>query len=603
MLLMGHYEINEIRKGQTGTGLLIENDGHIIAPKDTLEQIREDISSNKKFTIPDDFIVSAVFQKYGIKNANGRIYPERILKKEVDRYIREVVNKNAAIGALDHPQCQLADTQILTKYGWKNITEVEVDEEIQTLNTTTREIETHKVVNKIESHYEGEIYHLKSRFINLEVTPNHKFPIFNRNHTFKGFFSAEQIYNHEVPDQNHSYIPKTGEWVGDNDEYFDLPQLDDDVIARITKSKLKEKYSTPLRIPMNVWMKFMGIYLSEGSVSGPDSIHIFQKKKQVCHEIENMLNEFPLNYTVNHTKDGCTVFNIFDLRLYNYLKQFGICYDKYIPYSIKKQNKEMLRIFYDWFVMGDGRKRCLGRSKGYYSDDVFSTSKRMVMDLNEIQLKIGYCGRYHEEDRHYDRVIEGRIIKGENAHNMHFTLRSHNNAIWLNDKSLTITKKQYNGMVYCVEVENHNFYTMDKSGFCLWSGNSSTLSGHDVAMRILNLEWNGKTLVGDMKLHLSEGFKKYGVCSTSGDKVANMLMDDILIGVSSRGLGSVKKEGDALVVGDDFEILCWDVVINPSTPSAFIGKSRSELEQYIESENKEGNSLNEKITRLEKILI
>ena len=76
-------QLTEIKKGQTGTGLLIEHDGHIIGNTNTLQQIKEDINSNHKFVIPDNFVVSAVFQKYGIKNANGRIYPENVLKREV----------------------------------------------------------------------------------------------------------------------------------------------------------------------------------------------------------------------------------------------------------------------------------------------------------------------------------------------------------------------------------------------------------------------------------------------------------------------------------------------------------------------------------------
>ena len=68
-------QLTEIKAGQCGHGLLIEHDGHIIGKKDTIQQIKEDIEAGHKFVIPDDFIVSAVFQKYGIKNANGRIYP------------------------------------------------------------------------------------------------------------------------------------------------------------------------------------------------------------------------------------------------------------------------------------------------------------------------------------------------------------------------------------------------------------------------------------------------------------------------------------------------------------------------------------------------
>ena len=69
-------QLNEVKKDQTGTGLLIENDGHIIPPKDTISQIKEDIDSGHKFVMPDDFIVSAVFRISDQKKPNGRIYPK-----------------------------------------------------------------------------------------------------------------------------------------------------------------------------------------------------------------------------------------------------------------------------------------------------------------------------------------------------------------------------------------------------------------------------------------------------------------------------------------------------------------------------------------------
>ena len=96
-------ELNEVKKGQTGYGLLIEHDGHITGRKDVIDQIKEDMAHHDKFVIPDDFVVSAVFQKYGIKNANGRIYPENVLKREVQKYIENQIREHRAIGALDHP--------------------------------------------------------------------------------------------------------------------------------------------------------------------------------------------------------------------------------------------------------------------------------------------------------------------------------------------------------------------------------------------------------------------------------------------------------------------------------------------------------------------
>lgn len=604
-------QLTEVKKGHTGTGLLIERDGHIDSDTDLIKQIHEDINNNHKFVIPEHFVVSAVFQKYGIKNANGRIYPESILKREVDKY-QDKIRSRCALGSLDHPSCMVfEDSNILTEKGWKKIQDIEEGENILTI-TPDKRIEVHPIIRKINEPYKGKMYHFKGRFIDITVTPNHRFPIWDRHKNWKGFYTAEDIYNNRVPDQSHSYFFKTGEWHNNSDEEFVIKGLSEEEVSKISSKALKEKYVQDVHVPMDVWMKFMGIYLSEGDScyireNGKKDarVRISQKKQEVIDEIEEMLKSFPLEYIKHIHKNGSVTFVIQDLRLSKYLSQFGKCYDKYVPYEIKKQGKDMLRIFYDWFVMGDGRKRGLGPGK-YYSDDVFSSSKQLVMDLNEIQLKIGYCGSYHEEDRHIDRLIEGRLIKAENSHNMHFTMRSHCECIVLAPKSLTITEEEYDGRVYCVEVENHTFYTMCKNGKCLWSGNSSSISGHDISHNILSLEWKGHTLIGEMELQLSPGYIRYGVCSTSGDLVANMLLSGYLIGVSSRGVGSVEQKFGEYVVCDDFEIVCWDCVCEPSTPGAFIKTTRDELSQYVENDETRKNkpivSENKKLVDIEKIL-
>ena len=132
----------------------------------------------------------------------------------------------------------------------------------------------------------------------------------------------------------------------------------------------------------------------------------------------------------------------------------------------------------------------------------------------------------------------------------------------------------------------------------------STLSGHDVSHRILDLRWVGRTLVGEMKLHLSPGFKKHGICSSSGDLVASMLLDDICLGVSSRAVGSVEEKLGTLVVGDDLELVGWDVVVENSTPGAKRASNMDDLQQYIESDITRNNKIviSEKLQKINKIL-
>lgn len=132
----------------------------------------------------------------------------------------------------------------------------------------------------------------------------------------------------------------------------------------------------------------------------------------------------------------------------------------------------------------------------------------------------------------------------------------------------------------------------------------SSLSGHDVAHRILDLHWEGHTLVGEMKLHLSPGYKRYGICSTSGDLVANMILDDIQIGVSSRAVGSVEEKFGSLIVGDDLELISFDVVCEPSTPSAWIKRDPRDLQPFIESKrNDNARLMSEKLDKVNKILL
>lgn len=134
--------------------------------------------------------------------------------------------------------------------------------------------------------------------------------------------------------------------------------------------------------------------------------------------------------------------------------------------------------------------------------------------------------------------------------------------------------------------------------------NYSTLSGHDVAHIITELHWVGHTLVGETEIHTTPGFREQGIIGTSGDLVANMLISNIRIGVSSRGVGSVKQRPDGtVVVEDDFELLGWDVVLEPSTPGANIGRDEKEIQQWVENETKNNSLISEKINRINKILL
>lgn len=87
-----------------------------------------------------------------------------------------------------------------------------------------------------------------------------------------------------------------------------------------------------------------------------------------------------------------------------------------------------------------------------------------------------------------------------------------------------------------------------------------------------------------------EGKTCYGVVelldTPSGKILQSLVESGVTLGISSRGVGSTSNEGDRDVVQDDFQLICWDYVSEPSTPGAFMmreGKdfSRQDLNRHF----------------------
>lgn len=124
-----------------------------------------------------------------------------------------------------------------------------------------------------------------------------------------------------------------------------------------------------------------------------------------------------------------------------------------------------------------------------------------------------------------------------------------------------------------------------------------------VGINITELRWEGHTLIGKLEVITSPGFRKYGIISCQGDQIANLLLQGYKIGVSSRGLGTVTNKMGVLYVADDYEIVCWDVVSDPSTPGAWISpKGEEPLRQYVESKDEKKPVIDERFSLADEIL-
>jgi len=100
---------------------------------------------------------------------------------------------------------------------------------------------------------------------------------------------------------------------------------------------------------------------------------------------------------------------------------------------------------------------------------------------------------------------------------------------------------------------------------------SNQVSLQKASHTIEKLYWDGNTLIG--VIEIING-------TIMGDIVKAILLAGKTIGISSRGLGSVKKiENNIVEVQDDYDIICWDFVSDPSTPGAFLRAQINESKQ------------------------
>tara|TARA_R110001606_G_scaffold150312_3_gene290407 strand:- start:3598 stop:4236 length:639 start_codon:yes stop_codon:yes gene_type:complete len=91
--------------------------------------------------------------------------------------------------------------------------------------------------------------------------------------------------------------------------------------------------------------------------------------------------------------------------------------------------------------------------------------------------------------------------------------------------------------------------------------------------------WDGNRVMGILEIFSSQGKKGNEVGRMAGTLIAN----DLTIGISSRGMGSLKQNGNILEVQDDFELLTWDIVSNPSNHNSWMSqvKGLNESQEYL----------------------
>jgi len=110
---------------------------------------------------------------------------------------------------------------------------------------------------------------------------------------------------------------------------------------------------------------------------------------------------------------------------------------------------------------------------------------------------------------------------------------------------------------------------------------SSIINLKNVSHNIKKIWWDGDHVMGAIEL----------LPTPSGNILKALFENKIPVGVSSRGMGSLKQVGEVLEVQDDFELLCWDFVSTPSNPGSYMHLVKEGKENLPENKFAKVNSI------------
>jgi hypothetical protein len=104
---------------------------------------------------------------------------------------------------------------------------------------------------------------------------------------------------------------------------------------------------------------------------------------------------------------------------------------------------------------------------------------------------------------------------------------------------------------------------------------SSVVNLNNVSHNVLGMDWSGNDLVGTVEV----------LSTPSGNILKELFKSGIRLGISSRGMGSVKEvmreAGNTLEVQPDFELIAFDFVSNPSTHGAFLSPVNESVNKVV----------------------
>lgn len=190
--------------------------------------------------------------------------------------------------------------------------------------------------------------------------------------------------------------------------------------------------------------------------------------------------------------------------------------------------------------------------------------------------------------REYYELCEGGICQDFLTESEKIEVRN-GNAMYLTGVMQRADAKNGNGRVYPRhilrrEIENYKKIIGEKRALGeLDHPDDSVINLKNVSHMVVDVWWNNDDVMGKIK-----------ILDTPAGKIAKDLINSgVTLGISSRAMGSVKETKGMVTVEDDLQLICFDLVAEPSTDKAFMHLSEAKRAPVTTKADKLNRLLND----------
>jgi len=158
-----------------------------------------------------------------------------------------------------------------------------------------------------------------------------------------------------------------------------------------------------------------------------------------------------------------------------------------------------------------------------------------------------------------------------------------NGALYLTGRIQTSDKKNGNGRKYpdpILKREIQRYMQVVKDNRAtgeLDHPEDSVVNLKNVSHIVTEIWWNGNDVMGKVKV----------LDTPSGRILKDLVNAGVKLGISSRGIGSVREDSGGTIVEDDFQLICFDIVSEPSTFDAYMAPEKSGMPRRMRENSRD----------------